>query len=179
MNRSAGHRWWADAGRLAQLLTGALAGAAVFSLLRIPAAVLVGSVVGSAVANRVRTAEFRHPAVGRGVRTVALVVLGSVAGARLDTTTLHRIGALALPLACGIALLLALEAGLAALLIARYRIDPVTALLSCAPGGVSEIALTGRDLGARMGVVLAVHMTRVLAVVLVVLPVLVAWSGAR
>ncbi|PXY27872.1 AbrB family transcriptional regulator [Prauserella muralis] len=178
MNRTAGPGWWADAGRLAQLLAGAVAGAAVFTLLRIPAAVLVGSVVGSAVANRLRAGTFRHRAVGKGVRTVALVVLGSVAGARLDAATVHTIGHLALPLAAGLALLLALEAALAAWLIARYRIDPVTAVLACAPGGVSEIALTGADLGARMGVVLAVHLTRVLAVVLVVLPVLVAWSGS-
>lgn len=169
---------WGDLGRLARLLAGALAGALVFTALRIPAATVVGSVVGSALVNRWWPAEFRHPAPAKALRTVGLVLLGCVAGARLDADTLRTIAELALPLLTGVALLLVLELLLAALLIARYGIDPVTAVLAFAPGGLSEIAFTAREAGARMSVVLAVHMVRVLAVVLLLLPVLVAWAGA-
>ena len=169
--------WWGDVGRLLRLLTGALAGALVFTVLRVPAATVVGSVVGTAVVNRWRPAEFRRTWPVTGLRTVGLVLLGSVAGARLDARTLQTIAGLALPLLTGIALLLALELLLAALLISRYGIDPVTAVLACAPGGLSEISLTARAAGARMNIVLAVHMVRVLAVVLLLLPALVAWTG--
>ena len=59
----------------------------------------------------------------------------------------------------------------------RYDVDPLTAVLACAPGGVSEIAITASQLGAEVGIVLAIHTVRVLAVVLLVLPVLVVWLG--
>ncbi len=169
---------WGDAGRLARLLAGALTGALVFTVLRVPAATVVGSVVGSVVVNRWRPAVFHHPLPVKALRTVGLVLLGCVAGARLDAETLRTIAGLAVPLLTGVALLLVLELALAALLIVRYGVDAVTAVLAFAPGGLSEITLTADEMGARMSVVLAVHMVRVLAVVLVLLPALVAWAGA-
>jgi uncharacterized protein len=169
---------WGDAGRLARLLAGAFAGALVCTALRIPAATVVGSVAGSALVNRWRPAEFHHPMPVRALRTVGLVLLGCAAGARLDAETLRTIAGLAVPVLTGVALLLVLELLLAALLITRYGVDAVTAVLAFAPGGLSEITLTAREMGARMSVVLAVHMVRVLAVVLLLLPVLVAWAGA-
>jgi uncharacterized protein len=170
--------WWGDSGRLARVLAGALAGALIFTALRIPAATVVGSVVGSALVNRWRPATFRHTLPVKALRTVGLVLLGCVAGARLDAETLRTIADVAGPLLAGVALLLLLELLLAAWLITRHRVDAVTAVFAFAPGGLSEIAYTARETGARMSIVLAVHMVRVLAVVLLLLPVLVAWVGA-
>ncbi|EST38735.1 hypothetical protein N566_05830 [Streptomycetaceae bacterium MP113-05] len=172
------HRWLPDAGRVARLLAGALTGALVLGLLRVPAATVVGAVVGSALVNRWRPAAFDHVLPVRALRTVGMVLLGCVAGARLDAETLWTIAGLAVPLLTGVALLLLLEMLLAALLITRYGIDAVTAVLAFAPGGLSEITLTAREMGARMSLVLAVHVARVLAVVLLLLPILVAWVGA-
>lgn len=172
------HGWRGDAGRVARLLAGALAGALVLTLLRVPAATIVGSVVGSALVNRWRPAAFRHALPVKALRTVGMVLLGCVAGAQLDAEMLGTLTGLAVPLLTGIALLLVLELLLAALLITRYGVDAVTAVLAFAPGGLSEITLTAREMGARMSVVLAVHMARVLAVVLLLLPALVAWAGA-
>jgi uncharacterized membrane protein AbrB (regulator of aidB expression) len=67
--------------------------------------------------------------------------------------------------------------GLAIVLHRRYGVDPVTALLACAPGGVSEISVLADDHNARTGVVIAVHVVRVVTVVLVVLPLLVMVLG--
>ncbi|MDT0378176.1 AbrB family transcriptional regulator [Streptomyces sp. DSM 42041] len=170
--------WLPDAGRIARVLAGALAGALLFTVLRVPAGTVVGSVVGSALVNRWRPAAFDHRLPVRALRTVGMVLLGCVAGARLDAETLRILAGLALPLLGGVALLLLLEMLLAALLIVRHGVDPVTAVLAFAPGGLSEISLTAQDMGARMSLVLAVHMARVLAVVLLVLPLLVAWAGA-
>lgn len=171
--------WWGDAGRLARLLAGALTGALLLTVLGIPAATVVGSVIGAAAVNRWRPAEFRHAAPTTMLRTVGLVLLGCVAGSRLDAGTVRTVVELAVPLLSGVALLLVLELALAALLIARYGIDAVTAVFAFAPGGLSQIAFTARESGARMSVVLAVHMVRVLAVVLLLVPVLVAWADGK
>lgn len=157
---------------LVRLIAGGLAGAAVFTLLQIPAGTLIGAVVGSALANRVpfggRPGTFPTPG-----RVIGLGLLGCVAGVQLDGATLVTLGHIALPLAGAILALLLMNVALAALLVKRYAVDPLTAVLACAPGGISEISVTAQQMGARTEVVIAVHAVRVLAVVLVVLPVLV------
>ncbi|MPZ93578.1 MAG: ammonia monooxygenase [Propionibacteriales bacterium] len=167
----------------ALLLAGGTVGAAALTLAKVPAGTLVGAVVGSAVANRLSArrselpAEVAQRSLPTPVRVVGMVLLGCVAGVRLDRGTLHNLAEVALPLGIGVLLLLAVNVLVAAVLVRRYGIDPLTAVLACAPGGVSEIAVTASQLGARTGVVLSVHMVRVLAVVLVVLPLLVAVLG--
>lgn len=161
-------RGWA----VVRLLTGGAAGAAVLTLLQVPAGALVGAVIGSAIANRVRLGG----AAGTlpvPVRVSGLVLLGSVAGVRLEASTLVTLTRIAAPLAGAVLTLLLLNAALALVLVRRYGIDSRTAVLACAPGGISEIAVAAEQLGARTGVVIAVHAVRVLAVVLVVLPLLV------
>ena len=161
--------------RVAALLVGGAAGAAALTAAQVPAGTLVGAVVGSALVRRY--GERVRPA-GRWtlpspVRVVGLVLLGCVAGVRLDAETLRTLGRIALPLGGAVLALLLVNAAVAVVLVRRYRIDPVTAVIACAPGGVSELAVTAQERGARMEVVLAVHMVRVITVVLVVLPVLV------
>jgi membrane AbrB-like protein len=163
--------------RLARLLCGAAAGAALCGALQVPAATLVGSVVGGALTARLAPMPPVRRSLVTATRTVGLVLIGTSAGARIGEGTLTTLWRLALPLLGGIVLLLVLNLALAVLLITRYGVGPVTAVLACAPGGVSAIAVTARELGARMSVVLAVHMARVLTVVLLVLPILVACLG--
>lgn len=155
------------------LLAGGAAGGALLTLLQVPAGTLIGAVLGSAAVNRVAPAAGRARTLPAWARGAGLVLLGCVAGVRLDAGTLAALARVALPVAASIAVLLALDLLLAWVLVRRYRIDPVTAVLACAPGGVSEIAVIASRLGARMGVVLAIHSVRVLSVVLLVLPVLV------
>lgn len=153
------------------------AGAAALGALHVPAGVLLGSVLGSALANRAMSRSSEPRSLPPPVRTVGLVLLGCAVAVRLDGHTLSTLGHIALPLLAGIALLLLLDVALACLLVVRYDVDAMTAVLACAPGGVSGIAITADQMGARMGVVLAIHTVRVLAVVLAALPLLVAWLG--
>ena len=148
-------------------------------LLRVPAGPLIGAVLGTAAVNRVFPARGGCRRLPAPVRTTGLVLLGCVAGARLDTMTLHTLGRIAVPVAGALVLLLLVDLALAALLVRRYGVDPLSAVLACAPGGLSEIAVTANELGARMGVVLAIHTVRVLTVVLLVLPLLVVVLGHR
>lgn len=154
-------------------LAGGLVGATVLVLLHIPAGGIVGAVAGSAMASGVR--GLRPPP--RAVRVVGMVLLGCAAGVRLDVQTLQTLLHLALPLVAAIGALLVLDLALAIVLHRRYGVDPVTALLACAPGGVSEISILAQDTNARTGIVIAVHVVRVVTVVLVALPLLLLLLG--
>jgi uncharacterized protein len=175
--RRGGPVWGREPAHALLLLAGGAVGAAVFTLLGLPAGTLIGAVVGSALANRVRVSSSGPLPLPAPVRVVGLALLGCAAGVRLDAHTLTALGHIALPLAGALAALVALNLLLAVVLVRRYDVDPLTAILACAPGGLSEIAVTGSQLGAQMGVLLAIHTVRVLAVVLLVLPLLVAVLG--
>lgn len=173
-----------DAGRplrpvdSAVVLAASAVGATVLGLLGMPAGVLIGAVLGSVVANRLLPGDGGVRELPTSVRVLGLVMLGCAAGVRLDGSTLATLGHIAVPLLVSVAALLVLDVLLAWVLVTRYDVDAMTAVIACAPGGLSAISITANEMGARMGVVLAIHTVRVLAVVLVVLPVLVAWLGA-
>lgn len=162
------------AGAFPRAAVGLVAGAAgglLLTWLRVPAGTLVGAVLGSAAAGHAVNAQ-PHP-LQRRVRTAGLVLIGCVSAARLDGESLKTLGLVALPVLTGVVLLLALNAALARWLMKRHQLDPVTAVLACAPGGLSELSVLAVDKGADVGTVTVIHLLRVLLVVLVALPGLV------
>jgi membrane AbrB-like protein len=152
-----------------RLLVGGAAGAAVLTLLSVPAGVIVGAVLGSAVMNGCRPSG----PLGRPFVVTGLVLLGCAAGARMSSDSVRTLAGAAVPLVTSTLLLLLLDVGLALLLHRRYGIDRVTALYACAPGGLSEVLLAAEAAGARTAIVMTVHVVRVLVVVVVALPLLV------
>lgn len=187
-----------DAAPLRRAALGLLAGAAgglLLTWLRVPAGTLVGAVLGSAVAGSLtrgrngtrgqqgpdggrteRPSGPEHP-LQRWARTGGLVLIGCVSAARMDRESFHMMGRVALPVLGAVLLLLALNAVLARWLITRRHIDPATAVLACAPGGLSELSVLAVKEGADVGTVTVIHLLRVLLVVLVVLPLLVHALG--
>ena len=157
----------------APALAGGLAGGLLLVLLQVPAGGIVGAVAGSALSSGVR--GFTPPP--RAVRGVGMMLLGCAAGARLEPATLVALLHLAAPILLAVAVLLLLDVVLAALLTRRYGVDPVTALLACAPGGVAEMTMMAQDADARIEIVVAVHVVRVATVVLVALPLLLLVLG--
>lgn len=156
------------------LTAGAAGGAAVLGLLRVPAGVLIGSVLGSALVNRSGLGGAGPRPATRGLRVCGLVLLGCTVATQVDLGTLEVLLGIWGPVLASVALLLLADVVLAWILVRRYRIDVVTAVLACAPGGFSAISGLVDEMGARAGVVLAVHTVRILAVVVVVLPALIA-----
>lgn len=158
----------------AALLAGGGVGAAVLMAAQVPAGALVGACIGSAVV-RHRGEPAHGPAwvLPLPVRTSGLLLLGCAAGVRLDGQTLATLGRILLPLLAALLALVLVNAAVAVVLVRRYSLDPITAVLACAPGGMSELAITAQERGARVDVVLAVHLVRLVTVVVVVLPLLV------
>ena len=144
------------------------AGALILTAVHMPAGGIIGAVLGSAAVSGVRGV----PASPKAARIAGLVLLGAAAGLRLDTTTLSQLGVVAMPLAIALVSLLAGHVLLAAALRRWFGLDAVTAILAAAPGGVSEIASIADEVGARAGVVTAIHVVRVIIVVVVMLPLL-------
>lgn len=170
-------REWGLAGRSSPAgipaLAGGLAGALLLTVLHVPAGGIVGAVAGSTVASGIR--GYAPPP--RGVRAVGMVLLGCAAGARLQPSTMTALLHLAVPILLAVVVLLTLDVVLAALLTRRYGVDPVTALLACAPGGVGEMTMMAVDADARTEIVVAVHVVRVVTVVLIALPLLLLFLG--
>ena len=99
------------------------------------------------------------------------MLLGVLAGARLGAETLQTLAISAVPVLVAVVLLLGLSMLLARYLFSRHGVDPLTAVMATAPGGISELASVAEQRGAAMHIVLAIHLFRVLVVVLVVLPI--------
>ncbi|MFI7481586.1 AbrB family transcriptional regulator [Kocuria sp. M1R5S2] len=176
----------ADAVRSALLLLGGGAlGAGALTVLHVPAGALIGAVSGAmavnALADRRRarpTTRRRAPAahvraLPKPLRVTGQVLLGVVAGSQLTGDTLRLLLGAGVPVLAYVAALLGSTALLARYLFTRHRMDPLTAVMSAAPGGVSELLVSAERRGAELHVVLTIHMFRVLTVVLLVLPVLV------
>ena len=106
------------------------------------------------------------------MRVIGQVLLGVLAGARLNEETLFTLLRSLLPVIAAVIFILGLSMLLARYLFSRHGVDPLTAVMSAAPGGISELAITAHRQGAVMHVVLAIHLFRVLIVVLLVLPIL-------
>jgi membrane AbrB-like protein len=174
------------------LLAGGFLGATVLSLLHVPAGALIGSVLGSMAASKAAQAVVRGrreravgglphaaPILPGPVRVVGQVILGVLAGERLNTETLATLLHSLLPVVLSVVLMLLLTMALARYLVVRRNVDPLTAVMSAAPGGISVLAITAQRQGAVMHVVLAIHLFRVLVVVLVVLPLVLHWLRAQ
>lgn len=179
------------------LLAGGFGGAALLTLAHVPAGALIGAVLGSMSVNKLTDLARRRSAdppteppkepptelatapaassrrLAPMVRIVGQALLGVMAGARLDAETLGLLAASIVPLVAAVIVLLGLTMALARYLFIRHGVDPVTAVMAAAPGGISELAVAAERQGAVMHVVLAFHLFRVLLVVLVVLPLVI------
>lgn len=166
------------------LLAGGFAGGGLLTLAHVPAGALIGSVLGTMSVNKLsETVSRRRPAglmshhvpdLPAFVRGVGQVLLGVLAGTRLDQETLIILLYSLAPVIVSVAILLLLDLALARYLVMRHGVDPLTAVMAAAPGGISALAIIAQRQGAAMHVVLAIHLFRVLLVVMLVLPILLS-----
>ncbi|MCM1026037.1 MAG: AbrB family transcriptional regulator [Roseburia sp.] len=146
----------------------ALAGSGLAKRLKIPAAAMTGAILAAAALNCL-TGRAAVPAL---TKPCMQIMGGALLGHRIGRGDLQKMRSIvkaALVLILGM-LLLNVTTGLGVLRLTE--LNPATAFLATAPGGVSDMALIAEDLGADMQVVSILQLFRMFGIYLIFPPVL-------
>ena len=152
------------AARLGRTLVAGTAGGALFAWLDLPLAWMLGAMVATTVAS-LGGAKLHVPGPAR---SIMVAVLGVLLGASFTPEVLDKAREWPLTIGC---LVLHLGILVAVLYFYFHRIvgfDAPTAYFSAAPGGLSEMVITGAAMGADDRTIALVHASRMLLVVLTI-----------
>lgn len=163
---------WGKVLAVARLLAGAAVVGSLFELMGIPAGMLLGSAVGAALVNQPWFSRIKPTTFPRPMRHIGLIVIGLVSGVLLTLESITSTAVVAPPVIAAYLCLAVVNLLVVTLLMARYDVDPATAVLAVTPGGLAEVTSVAIDKGAQMGVVMTVHAVRLFTLVLVLLPIL-------
>ncbi|MEA2427197.1 MAG: uncharacterized protein QOF37_825 [Thermoleophilaceae bacterium] len=155
-----------------------VAGAVVAQRLRIPAPMLLGPLLITAVLTLTGAVDVAVPPL---LREAAFAVIGLYIGLGFERDTVRQIARLALPVCASIAALLLACFGLAWLLTLTADVKLLDAYLATTPGGLYAVLPIAYGSGADTTFVLAVQGLRLFAMILAA-PVVVRWlvrSGHR
>lgn len=157
------------------MVTGAaaLAGGWIAERLKVPAGSLIGAMVAVAA---LRLASFDVVELPRGVQFTLFCLLGWILGQGVTPGLLATLRRAAVPILVCVGLFLVFGAVLAVGLWWLGGFDPATAMLATAPGGIAQMGALSVDSGAQAPIVLAVHLLRVISVILIA-PVLLRYLG--
>ena len=146
------------------LITAAAAvlGAAIATLLHLPAAPLLGAMVGVAIVNITPMSAFDLPAA---VKWIVYVLVGWLLGVGVTTDTLSQLRTSAIPIVLTVVAFLLFGLAAAWLLWRFTSFDAVTALLATAPGGIAQMGAMSATAGANVPIVLTVHVLRITSVI--------------
>ena len=152
----------ADLVRLTKALAIGALGGALFFVLDMPLAWMMGAMVLTTI-SALSGVALHVP--GR-LRSVMVAILGVLLGSTFTPEALERVADWPITLA-GLALYLAVVTGLLYLYFRRVLgFDPATAYFSATPGGLNEMVIVGRAMGGDDRGIALVHGARVLLVVL-------------
>ncbi len=142
----------------------------VFSLLRLPSAVLFASLVGGMAHALTSPVELRIPSAAF---RVGQALIGVTIGSLVSLSALAEMGETLIPLLGVTVATVALSLLAGRVLALRSDVSPVTGAFAMIAGGASGVVAIARDLGADDRVVVVVQYLRVF-VVLLTLPVVTA-----
>ncbi|MCV7171209.1 AbrB family transcriptional regulator [Mycobacterium manitobense] len=149
-------------GSLLLTATAAVIGAGIATLLHLPAAPLLGAMVGVALVNIFSSAAFEIPSVGKWI---VYAVLGWLLGTGVNQETLTQLRSAVVPIVVTVVAFLVFGL-LAALLLWKFTpFDSMTALLATAPGGIAQMGALSAGAGANVPIVLTVHVLRITSVI--------------
>ena len=143
-------------------LAAALGGAAIASLVRLPAAPLLGAMIGVAVLKIATEITFEIPSVAAWVVYCAV---GWLLGQTITSDALGTLRTSATPVLVAVGLFLVFGLLLAYGLWRFAGLDVQTALIASAPGGVAQMGVLSVEAKANIPVVLAIHLLRVTSVI--------------
>lgn len=140
----------------------ALGGAGIATLLRLPAAPLLGAMTGVALLGMLTSLSWSLPG---GTRWLVYCLVGWLLGQTVTREVLHTLRASAVPVLITVALFLLFGLLLAWCLWRFTDLDPHTALLSTAPGGIAQIGVLSAEAKANVPLVLTIHVLRITSVI--------------
>lgn len=146
------------------------AGSLIFTWLRVPAAGILGSMIFVA-GGRIALGDIERPPAK--LRTVAQVGLGILIGTTFNEQTVLQLQQEFLVVALVTAATVVSSLGLAGLVRRSLHVDAQTALLACAPGGLTQMGIVADELGAQVFVVNVFQLARMICAVLI-LPMVVS-----
>lgn len=152
-----------SAGPWAAIILGAAVGGFIGAWSDIPAGTVVFAMLGAAVVKV--GAEADSATLPRAARLGIQVALGTVLGLQFTLGPLARAGALVIPLAISLLLLMALSLMTGLLIYRTTRTDLATALWMSAPGGLMEIIVMADAMKVDVLPVLTVHTMRVVLII--------------
>ncbi len=152
------------AARAAATLAAGTAGGAVFAWFNVPLAWMLGAMVATTVAS-LGGARVHVPGPWR---SIMLAIIGVMIGANFTPEVVEQVREWPLTVAC-LVFYLAFLIGILFIYFRRVvGLDAPTAYFSAAPGGLSEMVLTGGAMGGDDRTIALIHATRILLVVLLI-----------
>ena len=152
------------AARAAATLAAGTAGGAVFAWFNLPLAWMLGAMVATTVAS-LGGARVHVPGPWR---SIMLAIIGVMIGANFTPEIVEQARAWPLTIGC-LVIYLAILIGILFIYFRRVvGLDAPTAYFSAAPGGLSEMVLTGGAMGGDDRTIALIHATRILLVVLLI-----------
>lgn len=140
------------------LLATGIAGALACRLLRIPNPYFLGPLAASSALAAVGFGPFFYPGI---ILSGAQIVLGVWLGSIFRRSLFQAAGRLVLTSILATLVLLAMTSAVAVAIAIILGLDWELMVLSAAPGGVTEMALTAKFLGEDVALITAFHLTRI------------------
>jgi membrane AbrB-like protein len=140
----------------------AVVGAGIATLLHMPAAPLLGAMIGVAIVNLTTTSAF---AIAPAGRWIVYVCMGWLLGMSVNAEALKQLRSAFVPIIVTVVAFLIFGLVAAWLLWRFTSIDSLSALLATAPGGIAQMGAFSADAGANVPIVLTVHVLRITSVI--------------
>jgi uncharacterized protein len=156
-----------DGAGYATLMAGSLAGSALAQRLRVPNAFVLGSLAVAIPLTAMQIDLSSTPAIASNA---GQCLLGCALGSRFEPDFLAGAHRFVLSVAVTVFAAIALSAGVAILLAMMTGLHPATVVLGMAPGGIAEMCITAKVLQLGVPLVTAFHVTRVVVLLLLTVP---------
>lgn len=150
-------------------------GYALFTVLNIPTAALLGPLVAVMTLQLVGV---KLPSLLPEINLLLQILLGIFLGSSISRQTLKELKTAFVPSLLMVVWTLVLTLGLGGVLIHSFDIDPATALLSTAPAGLAETGMLAATVGANVGMVSMFQLSR-FVVTLTIFPVILSFFNRR
>lgn len=150
------------AGSFVLTLLAAGAGAAAATLLRLPAAPLLGAMIGVALLRLTSESAFEIPSAGRWV---VYCLVGWLLGQTVTRESVVSLRTQWVPIVAVVVLFVVFGLALAWALWRFAGLDVHTALLATAPGGIAQMGVLSAEAKANVPLVLSVHVLRITSVI--------------